>query len=122
MSDEHRPMNIADDGRVSFGSNEPMSRLKEIKERLSKATPGKWKPNSNEGYRDRWLFIDQGDEIYVKDVDTQLIAHAPTDLRYLLDRVAKFETALKNIVDNTPSAGYICEGIARQALEVGDEP
>jgi hypothetical protein len=65
-----------------------MTRLEEIAKRAEAATPGKWKPNSNEGYCDRWMFIDQGDGIYIRDADAEFIAHAREDVPYLLALVA----------------------------------
>jgi len=75
-------------------------RLKEIEERLEKATPGPWEYN----YRTRHISGVQGNakrivldvvNVFWGEEEThangQLFAHAPGDLRYLLNEVARLK-------------------------------
>jgi hypothetical protein len=83
-----------------------MSRLEEISARLAKATPGPWYAHHCKAGKDTecWCKVvgtspdpehDDMDNVIglgscVAD-DADLIAHAPSDLRFLLDHVAKLE-------------------------------
>ncbi len=82
-----------------------MSREQQIRDRVAAATPGEWVPHP------AGIVYDQGGEtvalvnpnrnmpISEFDGNTELIAYAPTDLTYLLDRVKELEDALE-IVNN----------------------
>jgi hypothetical protein len=76
-----------------------MSRIEEIRARLTAATPGKWRDKpSVHGNRYRYVNIGK-DEAYttleLEATDARLIANAPADLAFLLDRVEKLESALR---------------------------
>ena len=85
-------------------------RRAEIEDRLSKATPGPWRHTDSETVddvwdaglvvvnenrdpvalvADQWYEADEGEPTPLHDAD--LIAHAPSDLRWLLDRLAEAE-------------------------------
>lgn len=85
-------------------------RRAEIEDRLSKATPGPWRHTDSETVddvwdaglvvvnenrdpvalvADQWYEADEGEPTPLHDAD--LIAHAPADLRWLLDRLAEAE-------------------------------
>lgn len=79
------------------------ARTREIEARLAEATPGPW--TLHEG--DTWWDVRDADddetvvatghegEVTVGIEDARLIAAAPADLRYLLDRVRALEAALE---------------------------
>lgn len=71
-------------------------RLQEIRARLDAATPGPWKRDRHE-----ILTVDVDDETgwetciadaYGDPADADLIAHAPDDLRWLLDEVERLRS------------------------------
>ena len=82
-----------------------LNKLREIRERLAKATPGPWKVWRPEDDDERYIIPTRDDEkgfiaeadLRRKEVDWNalLIAHAPTDLAYLLDRVEQLERVVK---------------------------
>lgn len=59
-------------------------RVKEIRDRLAKATPGPWyhEPESGNSSRFNWLHYPDPD-------DAVLIAHAPTDLAWACDEIER---------------------------------
>ena len=95
-------------------------RIAEIAARLAKATPGEWKvleipeqpdqffvaavPTPDHPYYQRTRYMDViGDENYPrKRDDAELIAHAPSDIAYLLERV----NALRKYVRHLPGCKY----------------
>jgi hypothetical protein len=80
--------------------------LKEIQERLEAATPGPW--HIEEKYTD---LVNVDGKIIIKEIgrnkSAQFIAHAPTDMRRLLDeveRLRKENEELQNLVDKFSEA------------------
>ncbi len=87
-----------------------MDRLAEIQARLDAATPGPWvtKPGvslawselvlapvpGHDGYMA--LVADTKDSFFNNHDDADFIAHAPDDLAWLLERVARLETTVHN--------------------------
>ena len=95
-----------------------MTRTQEIAERLAKATPGPWY-HRQVGEIDTggvnltrdWIADDPKfhtkiilprHSLYGGPADYAFIANAPTDISYLLDRVAKLTEALEVIADKGP--------------------
>lgn len=78
-----------------------MSRLADIKARLDAATPGPWLADTEqhtiivEDTAATVVCAESGTPYGVVGADADLIAHAPDDLRYLLDRVREAERMLK---------------------------
>jgi hypothetical protein len=113
-------------------------RLEEIEARLSAATPGPWE-RSDDGFIYRGLFC-SGNHIAQTwskletdysnaENNADLIANAPTDLRYLLDFAKAAREALEKIEDEACSAGhysngcdYGCKRIARATLALLERP
>ncbi len=91
-------------------------RLKEIKARLEEATPGPWRwemdrhtalrgPNHQDvfhtyGYERMGDRGDSGLTIDEEDPDAILIANAPTDIAWLVQRVEELEKDRKRLRDN----------------------
>lgn len=79
-------------------------RIAEIRARLEAATPGPWKANLYLGGAyaidriapngDRLARVAVVDGMIQTPANAALIAHAPTDLAYLLDRIDKLERAV----------------------------
>lgn len=83
-------------------------RLAEIRARLKEATPGPWVIGSYRGMNGYDIETADGRDlsgIHRGMVDgrrnAELIAHAPADLAYLLDRVDRLENAVKALLDVT---------------------
>lgn len=93
-----------------------MTRLDQIKERLSKVTPGEWNYQDTEDgccgspctpdgchechptgnffvYGPEWE-REYGKAVFKKEGDADFIAHAPSDIRHLLDEVGRLRDAL----------------------------
>lgn len=81
-----------------------MSRLDEIRERLNKATPGPWQWDFENNHLESTTAFDEFEapdgrklrspmliawQRFETYADEDLIAHAPTDLRYLLEQIEK---------------------------------
>lgn len=96
-----------------------MNKLTEIKEALSNATSGPWKvfrdkslgetligtaydhpqlkgPNSIVGH----VFSKQGEYVYIRDYDADLIAHAPEYIGYLLSLLEEKDKALEKLAND----------------------
>lgn len=77
------------------------SRLQEIQARLDAATAGAWEWHAEEGAILTAAGTVIGDPgAWLRASDADLIAHAPDDLRYLLDRVRELEAAQSSTAIN----------------------
>ncbi|WP_162142497.1 ead/Ea22-like family protein [Aneurinibacillus terranovensis] len=75
--------------------------LKEIRDRLAAATPGPWRIPSKCDEYSYYLCDEEWDDfghIIVDRNDAEFIAHAPEDIRRLLDEVERVRSALSDIV------------------------
>lgn len=83
-----------------------MDRLDEIRARLAAATPGPWKNTGTGVNQDAewWYSVEDagGEWVYdragvyaCREQDADFIAHAPTDMAYLLDEVARLLAELR---------------------------
>lgn len=78
-------------------------RLQEIRARLDAATPGEWVIENDEyisaldGHPSPHIIarVENDHPGCPHDADADLIAHAPDDLRWLLDRVAELEQRVR---------------------------
>lgn len=82
-------------------------RIEEIEARLARATPGQWSWDYNGGepeiLSEKPIYANQRSMIsqqFASDDDMQVMAHAPSDLSYLLSRVKCLEGAIE---------GALCE-------------
>ena len=101
------------------------SREAEIQARLDAATPGPWRAVPD---REGRLYAIDSDSDYITlhntapRQDAELIANAPTDLAYLLARVATLEArvaAVREAAESMKSGGYAAS-VYESAAEVGD--
>ena len=73
-----------------------MSRLDEIKHRLVNVTPGPWECHANIGYCG--IMTEAGETLLAGDgccvADAILVAHAPTDIAWLVAEVERLEKQL----------------------------
>lgn len=87
------------------------NRVKEIEDRLAKATPGDWTVIKHSwavtgiykgGSKIAQVPHDVEEDVYAEHVldNSELIAHAPSDLRYLLDRVKALEAGMQSVLIN----------------------
>ena len=87
-------------------------RLAQIEARLSAATPGPWRigywspdePEVNAILAEEQTFVVCADEDPIKPADAALIAHAPDDLRYLLDALAAERAAARGYLERAERA------------------
>lgn len=114
----------------------PAKRVEEIRDRLAKATPGPWEKEGKDfdfvvrTETNKYL---KGYGIRCGEKDADLIANAPQDLAYLLERCEKMREALKfyadtrswqdtNGDDSWDSPTHCDNGdCAREALKESDE-
>lgn len=74
-----------------------MTRIEEIKARLAKITPGKWKFKHSGNMHGSSIELDNGGVLAVTTSygrmreDAQFIAQAPSDVAYLLERIEALE-------------------------------
>jgi hypothetical protein len=87
-----------------------MERIEEIRERLNKATPGKWSREIGNEYRE--VSMERGPLLAtVRDADDgTFIAHAPNDIKYLLEQI----TALQE-----ENAAYKATGLTPKQIAAG---
>lgn len=96
-------------------------RRAQIEARLSAATPGPWRvgywspdePEVNAILAEEQTFVVCADEDPIKPADANLIAHAPDDLRWLLDALAEAEAerdALAALVREAALETYTPDG------------
>lgn len=81
--------------------------MREVRERLEKITPGPWEVRSQPPVDDEWVIcnvngvddliviLDKGPNV---EADAQLIAHAPDDIRRLLDALEGLEKENDRII------------------------
>jgi len=123
------------------------ARVKEIEERLQKASPGPWDALPEEvgkayirirgtvlgaRYKIANVICPTYDGLPDREIEetrnnADLIAHAPDDIRYLLDELKKAREALRAIARRANESGidilaeretiYAMHGIAREALK-----
>lgn len=99
------------------------SRLSEIRARLSNATPSPWQASDvNSNHRE--VTSPRAGKYWVADcscqADCELIAHAPTDLKYLADTVEKMEKVVEAAKELRKEAdcGCCCDETGR-TIECG---
>jgi hypothetical protein len=84
-------------------------RVDDIKARLAAATPGPWRVAHHGAWEveapPNQLVADCGTVDHAK-ADANLIAHAPADIRWCLDRIAKLERAAEQVVDAWTGEGW----------------
>ena len=84
-------------------ADEADDRIAQIEARLAAATPGPWRivywspdePEVNAILAEKQTFVVCANEDPIEPADATLIAHAPDDLRYLLDALAAERTELR---------------------------
>lgn len=102
-----------------------MDRVEAIKDRLEKATPGPWEVGRQSG--EPYVRGDKGGTTVMlfapcQMEDAELIAHAPEDIRFLLEENKRLREALERIAAERPLTGPLnltdldMQEIARQAL------
>jgi hypothetical protein len=95
-----------------------MTRIDDIKKRLAFATHGPWTPQGKD-VRAIYRHFDHMVCLASTELNAQLIAHAPSDLQYLLDRVEKLEAVVeqaKKVIDDyaDPHALYELKQLLEQ--------
>jgi len=117
-----------------------MNKLKEIRERVRKATKGPWVTSNDDNvfYCGKVISVETIQDICIdpefddRPNDRDFIAHARTDIPYLLLLVDLYEAALgeitkggscqeciedrRHLMIRLDSSHHCCEGIARKAL------